>query len=90
MKFSLVIKRTIFLAMLVGLPLAAAPVLAQEQDLQDTLRRLESLLEQQQQELQAQRKELAEQRALIQQLQESQKTEVRQPDTYPKRAVCDR
>ncbi len=38
------------------------------------------LLEQQQQELQVQRRELAEQRALIRQLQESQKTETSQPD----------
>ncbi len=83
MIFSLVIKKTFFPAMLVCLVLAAPPVLAQEQDLQDTLRRLESLLEQQQQELQAQRRGLAEQRVLIQQLQESQRTEVSQPDPYP-------
>ena len=68
--------------MLVCLVLATAPVLAQEQDLQDTLRRLESLLEQQQQELQAQRKELAEQRVLIRQLQESQKPKVSQSAPY--------
>jgi len=61
MIFSLVIKKTFLPAILVCLALATAPVLAQEQDLQDTLRRLESLLEQQQLELQAQRKELAEQ-----------------------------
>ena len=81
MIFSLVIKKTLLPAMLVCLALATAPVLAQEQDLQDTLRRLESLLEQQQQELQAQRKELAEQRVLIRQLQESQKKAASQPDT---------
>ena len=83
MVFSLVIKNTFLPAILVCLVLAAAPILAQEQDLQDTLRRLESLLEQQQQELQAQRKELAEQRVLIRQLQESQKKEASQPDLFP-------
>jgi hypothetical protein len=73
-------KWVFFLVMLLCLPLVAAPVLAQEQDLQDTLHRLESLLEQQQQELQAQRRELAEQRALIRQLQESQRKQASQPD----------
>jgi len=73
------IGQAFFSAILLYLLLATAPVLAQEQDLQETLQRLESLLEQQQQELQVQRRELAEQRALIKQLQESQKTEVSQP-----------
>ena len=81
MKLPLVFKQFLLPAILLCLSLAATPVLAQDQDLQDTLRRLESLLEQQQEELQAQRKELAEQRALIQQLQESQKTESGQSDT---------
>ena len=46
---------------------------ADEQDLQETLLRMEQLLNQQQQELKAQRKELAEQRELIQQLQNAQR-----------------
>ncbi len=75
MKLPISLKYALFLTMLLCLPFAVTPVLAEEPDLQDTLRRLESLLEQQQQELQLQRKELAEQRALIQQLQQSQKTE---------------
>ena len=81
MKLPLLLKHALFLTMLLCLPLAATPVLAEEQDLQDTLRRLESLLEQQQQELQAQRRELAEQRALIQQLQQAQKPEPGQPES---------
>ena len=66
------IAQAFFSAILLYLLLATAPVLAREQDLQETLQRLESLLEQQQQELQ-------EQRALIKQLQESQKKEASQP-----------
>lgn len=65
--------------MLLCLTFTATSVLAEEQDLQDTLRRLELLLEQQQQELQEQRKELAEQRVLIQQLQANQETEPGKP-----------
>jgi hypothetical protein len=74
-------RRVLFPALLFCLTLAAPPILAQEQDLQETLRRMESLLEQQQKELEAQGRELAEQRALIQQLQESRKHEASQPDT---------
>ena len=75
------IKRALCSAVLFCLPLAALPVLAQEQDLQDTLRRMESLLEQQQKELEAQGRELAEQRTLIRQLQESRKIGASQPDS---------
>lgn len=64
-------------------PLTVSTVRAAEPDLQDTLRKLESLLEQQQQELQAQRRELAEQRELIRQLQESQSTGNGQAGTVP-------
>ncbi len=81
MKQPLLFKHVFFLTILLCQPLAATPVLAQEQDLQATLHRLELLLEQQQQELQAQRKELAEQRSLIQQLQQSQKTEADEPES---------
>jgi hypothetical protein len=79
------VEQVFFSAILLYLLLATAPVLAQEQDLQETLQRLESLLLQQQQELQAQGRELAEQRALIRQLQELQKTETSQPDKDPGR-----
>lgn len=73
MKLPSTFSRNVFLSVILAcLPLTPSFVLAQEQDLQETLRRLESLLEQQQQELQSQRKELADQRALIQQLQASQ------------------
>jgi len=81
MKLPPLFKFAFVLTMLPLLTLVATPVLAEEQDLQDTLRRLELLLEQQQQELQAQRKELAEQRALIQQLQQSQNKESGQPES---------
>ena len=50
------------------------PVLsADDEELQKTLLRMEQLLNEQQQELKAQRKELADQRALIQQLQNAQR-----------------
>ena len=81
MKLPYLFNHAHFLTILLCLTFAANPVQAEEQDLQDTLRRLESLLEEQQQELQTQRRELAEQRVLIQQLQESQKLQVNQPDT---------
>jgi hypothetical protein len=61
-----------FLAILACQPLLVTPVLAQEEDLQETLRRMEQLLQRQQAELEAQRRELAEQRTLIEQLQGAQ------------------
>ncbi len=81
MKLPYLFKQALLLTILLCLSFAVTPVLAEEQDLQDTLRRLESLLEQQQQELQLQRRELAEQRVLIQQLQQSQKTEPGEPES---------
>lgn len=81
MKLPVLFKHALFLTILLCLPLASNSVLAEEQDLQDTLRRLETLLEQQQQELQEQRKELAEQRALIQQLQQSRETSPVEPQS---------
>lgn len=54
--------------------LAAAPVFSDEKDLRETLERMEQLLQQQQAELEAQREELAEQRALIRQLQEGRQS----------------
>ena len=59
---------------IVGLSIGIQPLRADDQGLQETLLRMEQLLEQQQAELESQRKELAEQRVLIQQLQRSQKT----------------
>jgi hypothetical protein len=49
--------------------LPVTTVLADDQDLQETLQRMEAMLQQQQAELAAQRRELAEQRELIRQLQ---------------------
>jgi len=78
-------KRALFPAVLLCLMFSAPPVLAQEQDLRETLRRMESLLEQQQKELEAHRRELAEQRTLIRQLQESQRTGASKSDTQQTR-----
>ena len=50
--------------------LTAAPGFSDERELQETLERMERLLQQQQSELEAQRTELAEQRELIRQLQQ--------------------
>ena len=83
MKLSNAFRFSHYLILTLCLPLTVATVQAAEPDLQDTLRKLESLLEQQQQELQAQRKELAEQRELIRQLQESQSTGNVQAGTVP-------
>ena len=43
MKHLQLIKRALFSAMLFCIPLGAPPVMAQEQELQETLRRMESL-----------------------------------------------
>jgi hypothetical protein len=61
------------IALLVSYPAASVqPANAQDSDLKETLQRMERLLDQQQQELEAQRKEMAEQRTLIRQLQAAQ------------------
>jgi hypothetical protein len=81
MKRMQLMKRALFSAVLFWLTFSAPPLMAQEQDLLETVRRMEFLLEQQQKELEAQRRELAEQRTLIQQLQESRKTGASQQGT---------
>ncbi|MFC1797215.1 hypothetical protein ACFL1V_08985, partial [Pseudomonadota bacterium] len=68
------------LVLLISLSVTIQPLLADDQDLQETLNRMEQLLKQQQQELQAQRKELDEQRALIRQLQQAQGTKDSKPE----------
>ncbi|MBT8068857.1 MAG: hypothetical protein KJO80_00335, partial [Gammaproteobacteria bacterium] len=83
MKLLIAFKYSHWLIILLCLPLTVTPVRAAEPDLQETLRKLESLLVQQQQELKAQRRELAEQRELIRQLQESQSTGNGQAGTVP-------
>jgi hypothetical protein len=65
-------KSHILTGLVLGFSVGFQPVLADEQDLESTLQRMEQLLLQQQQELEVQRKELAEQRVLIQQLQDGQ------------------
>ena len=64
------INRNITLAILIGLMFCSQPALAQGMNLHDTLQELTNLLARQQKELDDQRKELAEQRELIRQLQE--------------------
>jgi hypothetical protein len=68
------IQKALFLTVLAYPLIAIEPLLAEDQDLQDTLQRMEQLLQQQQEELEAQRRELAEQRELIRQLQQEQRT----------------
>ena len=70
MKRSQLRKSHILTGLVFGFTVGFQPVLADEQDLERTLQRMEQLLLQQQQELETQRKELAEQRILIQQLQD--------------------
>lgn len=72
MKRSQLRKSHILTGLVFGFTVGFQPVLADEQDLERTLQRMEQLLLQQQQELETQRKELAEQRILIQQLQDGQ------------------
>jgi len=76
--------RCCLLALLIWSIGGSQPLLAEDRDLQETLQRMELLLQQQQEELKAQRKELAEQRALIEQLQKAQEPplnrEVRAPE----------
>jgi len=74
-----------FTALLIGFSATTQPLFAQDQDLQETLLRMEQMLQQQQQQLEAQSKELAEQRALIQQLQESQKAPAPVVSTTPEK-----
>ncbi len=64
-------KTCILIFLLLGL-IGSEPVFAQDAGIQATLDRLEKLVQQQQQELEAQRKELATQKKLIEQLQTSQ------------------
>jgi hypothetical protein len=68
------IQKALFLTVLAYPLMAIEPLLAEDQDLQETLQRMEQLLQQQQEELEAQRRELAEQRELIRQLQQEQRT----------------
>ena len=63
------IKRKITFAIFYGLIICSQPAPAQGLDLRETLQELTNLLAQQQKQLDAQRKELAEQRELIRQLQ---------------------
>jgi len=72
------------LALLICLSVTFQPLLADDKDLQETLNRMEQLLMQQQQELEAQREELVEQRALIRQLQQAQGTKDREPEQITK------
>jgi len=76
--------RLLILVFLIWQAAAVQPLLAEDQDLQETLDRMEQLLKQQQQELEAQRKELVEQRALIRQLQQAQGTKDREPEQITK------
>ena len=81
--------RNPILLLLVALLCSWQPALAQEYGLQDTLKRMADLLAAQQKQLDAQAKELAEQKELIRQLQGGEvdaKTEpviAQQPDTDP-------
>ena len=80
-------KRNLLLIILITLvvQLGIVPGLsADEEDIQKTLLRMEQLLNQQQQELAAQREELVEQRALIRQLQQAQGTKDRVPEQITK------
>jgi hypothetical protein len=72
-------KSHILTGLVIGFSVGFQPVLADEQDLEKTLQRMEQLLLQQQQELEVQRKELAEQRVLIQQLQDGQVNQANPP-----------
>ncbi len=70
----------LLLCLTTALPAAA---LAQDQEVQARLERMEQIIQQQQQELEAQRKQLADQMTLIRQLQEQQAAEVA-PDSTAK------
>jgi hypothetical protein len=66
------INKSCLFILLAALSAGIQPAFAQDEDMQEALRRVEKLVQQQQKEIESQRKELAEQRALIQKLQVSQ------------------
>ena len=82
-KLLLLLKQSFLSATLAIFTVAVPSVNADEKDLQDTLLRMEQLLEQQQKELESQRRELAEQRTLIRQLQEAQNAGAGEREVLP-------
>ena len=74
--------------MLIALLFFCQPVVAEVLDLQTTLKRMTDLLAEQQKELDAQRRELAEQRALIRQLQAAQGDAGEEPPPAPAATVA--
>jgi hypothetical protein len=83
MKYLVLTHKTLVLAILLCVPGSWQAVYADERDIEESLRRLEWLVQAQQKELQAQRKELVEQRALIQHLQQEQAKESEDAEKTP-------
>lgn len=82
------IRRKITLSIFCCLMFCSQPALAQGIDLHETLQELTNLLAQQQKELDAQRKELAEQRELIRQLQGEKEVVKQEPTPAPAAVVA--
>ena len=81
-------KRNITFTILIGCMFCCQPAVAQSMDLRETLQELTNLLARQQKELDDQRKELAEQRELIRQLQGDKGIVKEEPPPTPAAAVA--